>query len=437
MVSLLLCLCDLHKKITIVINSCLKITPVLTPLKCKLTSKDLGRLGVELLVKAVQTVDIALGLSTSGTELEPELTAVNGLVHLSQALDTDILERVLNTGHEVWHKLGDRTTVLNGSRDTLSNKDAVALGEVAGGTSVAGLGVGVASSGLLVLHGSDTAHTAVGLDKLTVTADEVLSGRLGGTSKETTHHDGGRAHGKTLDNVTNVLDTAVRNARNTKALGELSDVVDGCGLGTTDSHDLLGDAGTSTAHADTETVGTSSNKSGSLVASDDVSANHIKTGEVLLDVLDHLDLVHGVTLTGVEDDNVETGINELLQTDLVLLTRADSGSSDQLLRVRKLGGEGVVQVLHQVRARQKRNEVEVLVDDRELALLRLVEDAVGLLQVHTVGGSDEIGGHDRSDGVVDVVVELDVTRSDDTNELGAKLAVLCQSLLVTVCTASL
>ena len=114
-----------------------------------------------------------------------------------------------------------------------------------------------------------------------------------------------------------------------------------------------------------------------------------------------------------------------------------TGGSDQLLRVRKLGGEGVVQVLHQVRARQERNEVEVLVDNRELALLRLVEDTVSLLQVNTVGGSNEVGGHDRSDGVVDVVVELDVTRRDDTNELGAKLAVLCQSLLVTVCAASL
>jgi len=329
-------------------------------------------LRVELLVEAVQAVDVALGLSTSSAELKPELAAVDSLVHLGQALDTDILERVLNTGHEVRHELGDGTTVLNGSRNTLSDKNAVTLREVAGGTSVASLGVWIASSCLLILHGGNTAHTTVGLDELAVTADEILTGRLSGTSKETAHHDSGGTHSETLDDVTNILDTAIGNAGNAEALGKLCDVVDGCGLGTSDSHDLLGDASATATHTNTETVSASSDERSSLIASNDVSANHIETGVLLLNVLDHLDLVHGVTLAGVEDDNIETSVNKLLETNLVLGSGADSSGSDELLGVGQLGREGVVQVLHQVGARQERNEIEVLVDNGKFAFLRLV-----------------------------------------------------------------
>jgi hypothetical protein len=129
---------------------------------------------------------------------------------------------------------------------------------------------------------------------------------------------------------------------------------------------------------------------------------------------------------------VKTSVNKLLQADLVLGTGADSSGSDELLGVGKLGRKGVVQVLHQVGARQERNEVELLVDNGKLALLRLVQDGVGLLEVNAVGTGDEVGRHDSGDGVVDVVVELNVTRSDDTDKLGAKLAVLCKSSLATL-----
>jgi hypothetical protein len=101
-----------------------------------------------------------------------------------------------------------------------------------------------------------------------------------------------------------------------------------------------------------------------LVPSDDVSANHIKLRVLLLDVLDHFDLVHAVALTAIQDDNVETSIYELLQADLVLWTSADGGRSDELLGVRELRSEREVQVLHQIGARKERNQVEISIYDR-------------------------------------------------------------------------
>lgn len=381
----------------------------------------------------METVDVTLSLSGNSTELESDLAINNTLAESSQALDTDVLERVLNTRDEVGNELGNGTTVENGTRDTLGDEESVTLGEVTGSTGVGSLGivgVGGTDTGLLVLHGIDGAHTSVGLDELTLARDVRLTGRLGGTGEKTSHHDSAGTKGKTLDDVTNVLDTTVSDARNTEASGERSNAVDGSSLGTTDGHDLLGDAGRAGTHTNSETVDTGSDETSGLLASDDVTTNDIEAGVSLLDVLDHLDLVHGVTLRRVENDNVETGINELLETGLVLGAGTDGGGSNQLLGLGELGSEGVVQVLHQIGARDERDEVAGVVNDGELALLGLLEDGVGLSELNAGLSSDELGGHDLADRVAQVVVELDITGSDDTEELGAKLAGLCEIMLV-------
>lgn len=371
---------------------------------------------------------VTLGLSGNGAEFESDLAIDDALAQSTQALDTNVLERVLDTGDEVRNELGDGATVKDGTGDTLGNEKSVTLGEVAGSTGIGSLGVvgvGGANTGLLVLHSVDRAHTSVGLDELTLARDERLTRRLGGTGKKTSHHDSAGTKGKTLDNVANVLDTTIGDTGNTEAGGERGDAVDGGSLRTADGHDLLGDASRARAHTNSETVDTGSDQTSSLFAGDNVSTNDIKARVGLLDELDHLNLVHGVTLRRVENDDVKTGVNELLQAVLVLGTGTDGGGGDQLLGLGQLGSEGVVKVLHQVGARDKRDKVAVLVDDGELALLRLLKDGVGLGELDATLGSNEVGRHDLGDGVVLVVVELNVTRSDDTQELGAKLAGLC------------
>lgn len=142
----------------------------------------------------------------------------------------------------------------NGTRDTLGNEDAVALGEVAGSTSVAGLAVLAATTSLLVLHGVDAAHATVGLNKLTLARDERSTGGLGGTGKKTTHHNGGGAKGEALDDVADVLDTTIGDAGDAEAGSEGADGVDSSSLGAADGHNLLGDAGRAGAHTNAETI---------------------------------------------------------------------------------------------------------------------------------------------------------------------------------------
>lgn len=304
------------------------------------------------------------------------------------------------------------------ARDALGNEDTVTLGEVPGGTGIAPLAVLAAIAGLLVLHGVDTAHTTVSLDELTLPRDEGGARGLGGTGEETTHHDGGGTKGETLDDVTDVLDTTVGDAGNTVLSGEAADGVDGRGLGTANGHDFLGNTGRATSHANSQTVYTSLDQGGRLFSGDDVSSDDLKLGELLLDPLDHFNLVHAVSLGAVKDDDVETSVDELLKPDFVLGSGADSGGSDELLAIGGLGGEGEILVLVQVGAGDHGNKVEVLVHDGELALLRVLQDLVGLGQGDAGLGSNEVGNHDIFNGLIEVGFELDITVSDDSEKLG-------------------
>lgn len=374
-------------------------------------------LRVELLVVAVQAMDVTLSHGARTAHLKADSAVVNAFVKLLKTGDTNILQRVLDTGDKVRDELGDRATVEDGTGDALSNEDAVLLGEVAGGSSVARLAVLAVAASLLILHGGNTAHTTVGFDELAFVADKVLTGRLGGTGEETAHHDGSGAHSETLDNVTNILDTPVSDTWDAKASRKLGDAANGESLGTADSHDLLCNTSTAAAHTNSQAINTSSDQSRGLVPSHDISANDINFRVRLLNVFDHLDLIHTVALTAVEDDNIKTSFDEELQSVLVLLAGANSSSTDQLLRGGQLRSKRVVKVLHQITAREKRDKVAVLIDDGQLSFLGATKDLVSLGQGGASRCGDEVGGHDGSDRVVEVVVELDVSSADNTNKL--------------------
>lgn len=392
-------------------------------------------LRVKLLVVAVQAVDVTLDLSASATHLEADNALVDTVVQLIERLDTHVLQRVLDTGNKVGDELGDGATVQDGASDTLGDQDARVLREVASSTSIAGLvGLGVlaVTAGLLVLHGGDTAHTTVRLDKLTLVANEVLAGGLGGTGEETTHHDSAGAKGQTLDDVTDVLDTTVGNARNAEASSKRRDAADGSSLRTADSHDLLGNASTTGTHANSQAIGTSSNKQSSLLLGDNVTSDNVDLRELLLDVLEHVELVHAAAVAGIQDNNVQTSLNEQLEAVLILLTGTDSGSTDKLLGVGELRSQRVVEVLHEIRAGKEGDKVARGINDGQLALLGAAKHLVGLGEGSTSRGSDQVSGHDGSDRLIKVLVELDVPGSNHANQLGAKGSVLCHQDLVSI-----
>ena len=378
---------------------------------------------VELLVVAVQTVDIALRLGASTAHFKADSTLVDTLVESIEALHTDVLQRVLDTGDEVGNELVDRATVQNGARNTLSDQDAIFLGEVPRGASVAGLAAG---AGLLVFHRCNAAHSSVRLDELALVADKVFTRRLGGAGEKTAHHNGGGAHCETLDDMSDVLDTAISDAGHAEASRECGDAPHRGRLGSADGHDFLRDTGAAAAHANSQAIGTGSDEGRRLLSRNDVTADDIDLGNRLLDVLDHLSLEDAVALAAVQDDDVKTSFHEQLQSGLVLFASANRGGADQLLGLGKLGCQRVVEVLHQIASRQQGHQVAVSIDNRKLALLRATENFIGFRQGGARGSGHQVSRHDGADRIIELVVELDVSRRDHSNELGTEVSIFCR-----------
>src|SRR3989442_21153 len=71
-----------------------------------------------------------------------------------------------------------------------------------------------------------------------------------------------------------------------------------------------------------------------------------------------------------------------------------------------LGGVGEVQVLQQAPPGDEGDQPPVLIHDRELALLALPQDAVGLAEGDPLRRGDELGGHDLVERAAPVLLEV-------------------------------
>lgn len=126
-------------------------------------------------------------------------------------------------------------------------------------------------------------------------------------------------------------DAAVRDAGHAELARDAGDVVDRCGLCTPHRAHLLGGADGAAAHAHAQAVHACPDQVVRLAGGDDVAPDELDLRVVRLDVLDHVDLVHGVALGRVDDDYVHAGIHQGLAAYAVIRARTDSGGHQQLL----------------------------------------------------------------------------------------------------------
>ena len=106
------------------------------------------------------------------------------------------------TAYELVHHLGQSTLVRNLGHDTLRYEFLDVLFHI---LEITVLGT--------ELHGFKRTHTAVGLE-LTAVEDDGLSGRLLDSGEKRAGHDGVRAGGQSLDDITRIADTSVGDNRN-------------------------------------------------------------------------------------------------------------------------------------------------------------------------------------------------------------------------------
>jgi len=366
----------------------------------------------ELLLVGVEVVDATFLLRSIGAFLVAESTGHTGAGEFLETLLSKILKTVANTKDKVGKIVLDGTLVHDGSGDTLGDANLLLSGEVA---DVRSLG-----------HCVDGSHTTILLD--TNTVNELVGSRsFLSTGKHRTHHNHGGAKGESFGDVSGVGDTSISPDRDAKLVSKGGDVVDCSGLRTADSTNFLCGANRSNTHTNTEAIASGGNEVGGLAARDDVTANDIKLGEVALDPLDHLQLVHGVTLRGVNNDEVNPGFNEGSHTLLVVRAGSDGSTNEELL-ISVLGGVREVAVLEKVLARHQSNKVALLVGDEKFGGLRVYEDLVKLLELLVVffEGGDELVGwsHNLLDRRVAIFDKVDVSGRDKAEELGSELPVL-------------
>mmetsp|Transcript_8410 Transcript_8410/g.38241 ORF Transcript_8410/g.38241 Transcript_8410/m.38241 type:complete len:331 (+) Transcript_8410:1393-2385(+) len=310
------------------------------------------------LLVGVHVVHATLLLRGAGACLHAHRTVVPELRRVFHGLGSHVLEALLHAVGEVRNHLHHRSLVLHGAAHALRHLEVAALAEVA-------------SVGAL-RHGVEGTHAAVLLHAHAVVV-EVLTRGLGGTREHGAAHRDGGSEGERLGDVARVLDAAVGDDGNAKLRREVGALVDGGRLAAAHRAHLLRGADGAGTHADAESVGASLEEPLRLELGHDVTADDVELGDVRLEPLDHLNLVHGVALGGVEDDHVHTLRGESLGALLVRRAGADRGAAEEAALLVERGRAGGREELLRLdrRAGHQAHELALVVDHRELTLLGL------------------------------------------------------------------
>ena len=382
---------------------------------------------------------ITFSLRTRRPELKPHTPLPHPRLQRLQTLHPDVLQTMLDPRHQVGQELRHTPPIKHGAGNALRHEEFVAFAEIARRARVGGRRSRLTSrrgsrfgrrgrgSSLLILHSVNRAHTTIRLAQLPIRTNNIRAGGLGRSSQQPTHHNGASTQRQRLDNVAYILDPAVGNTGYPETGRELRDAVDGGSLRPADGHDFLCDAGGSRTHTYPQPVHAGGYQRGGLLAGYYVAADDVEVGVGLLDPPDHLELVLRIALTGIEDDNIEPRVHERREAGFIRLPCPDGRGGEQLLRPRDFGGEGEVQVLHQVAAAEEGDEIACAVDDGELALFRAREYVVGFLEADSFAGGHQVRRHYFCYRGGGVGVELDVARGDDADEFAAEGAVFCSN----------
>mmetsp|Transcript_65942 Transcript_65942/g.190243 ORF Transcript_65942/g.190243 Transcript_65942/m.190243 type:complete len:269 (-) Transcript_65942:763-1569(-) len=231
-----------------------------------------------------------------------------------------------------------------------------------------------------LLHRVDGPHAAVALQAGAVFCIDVLAWRLLRAGQQASAHRGASAEAQGLDDVPRARDAAIGEDRDAPRARVLRHVEDRRGLGPSTSADLLGGADGADAHADAEPIHAAVDEVLCLRLGDNVAADDLQVGELLLHPPKHLVLEDAIPLAAVHDDGVHTGGDQRAHPVFVTGPRPDGRRNPQTVPL-VLRSVRVVRRLLQVRPRHKRHQSVVRGDHGQLALLRLLQNLVRGLQL--------------------------------------------------------
>lgn len=155
-----------------------------------------------------------------------------------------------------------------------------------------------------------------------------------------------------------------------------------------------------------------------------IASDDLQFGILLLDVLDHLDLVNGIALRRVQNDDIDTVGHQQMQTCLILVA-CTNGSAHKQLFIRILGGIRIGSCLLQIGTCYHGNEFSILIHNGQLALLALLQYGIRHGQCDAIGRCCQLCRHYvRQQDIGLILTEINVTRRDHAQQFATQLTVL-------------
>src|SRR3954465_11800997 len=275
--------------------------------------------------------------------------------------------------------------------------------------------------GRTLLHGAERAHAAIRLVRAALEKLD-LAGRLVGAGEERAEHDGVRAGGNGLRDITRVAHAAVGDERHARFLERRGDVLDRSDLRHADARNNARGAdraGTDAALDATAAMGAERLRgvTGADVAADDL---HVRIAR--LDPLHAVEHALRVAMRGIHHQDVGTGLDQ--GGDALVGAFADADRrTDAQLPLCVLARVGMLGFLQDVLHRDEALQMEFLVDHQHALQAVLVHELDGVLAARALAHGDELllRRHDVLHRLVEVGLEAQVAVGDDADHFSAVL----------------
>ena len=274
---------------------------------------------------------------------------------------------------------------------------------------------------LAVLERGHGTHSAIDYILAPVGVD-LLARTLFRTGEHGAEHHAVGTGGKSLRHVAGKLDAAIGDDRHAGAAKSLGGGIDRSKLRYADAADDARGADGAWADADLDSMGAGLSESDRRLACRDVAGNDVNLREMLDDVLRHVDDALGVAMGGIDHNDVNTGLSELLHAREIALSAGNGcGDAETELIVTVVGRVLVLDETLHISERVETYDAPLLVNERELAdlvlshdLIRLLERSAGLRRDHRLlhhvrklarlhGGEAHIGRGDHADKTLLIV----------------------------------
>ena len=328
--------------------------------------------------------------------------------HIENSLTAGVAHSGTQTAHQLMDHRGHRTLNRDTAFDTLRHQLL--------NTALDGLEVAIAGT-LHLCHGTERTHATVALVRTTLEQLN-LTGRLIGTGKHTTGHNGGCPGNNRFGEVTGEADTAVGNQGNTIGFERFGDI----GHGTDLRHANTGDdaRGTDRARADTNlnAIGAGLSQRDCSGTGGNIAANHIDLRKGLLDPTDAIDHALAVAVGGVDNNHIDPGIDQRFDPIGGVGAGTDRRANAQAT-VFVFTGIGIGASLVDVFHRHHAGELKVLIDHQNLFDAMDMQQVTHLVLTLTFKHGNQLifAGHDGGNAGIKVALEAHIAAGDDTDQV--------------------